>query len=498
MVKRAVYSQIEQIILLDESVIGSRCRENMIREAVEKGQCYIIEAGEAVAAFGILSRHFYDNYFIELLIVGEVYRRIGYGRMMLGFFKELCRPDKLFTSTNNSNLPMQKLLERCSFVRCGWIDCLDEGDPEVIYCFEKNQGNSDPLHEIRSFNRDIAAESDFSGAVHFSQPGKAAVEEAFGYANRGWNVQNNTLTRFNTTSISKIFTACGIVKLVEQGALGINDRLCDYLQFDNNPFSENITLYHLLTHTSGIADDADEEAGENYEDIFINKPNYRFRKASDLVENFIGKKPVFDPGSSCRYNNAGYVLLGLVIEKVTGIEYTQWIMENILIPWGLNSTFFPSMDEVNSNTAEGYISMQDGEQTIWKKNIYSITPVGTPEGGIYSNAADLSHMMRGLVDGKYFAHEYTQMLLTPKALHTDYGNIQHMMGFGFEFIMEGERIVYFKKDGSNPGVSAVMVYYPDSGTSLVILSNQNCNVWDMHHKIDEKFGLSKDKGRGRV
>lgn len=346
------------------------------------------------------------------------------------------------------------------------------------------------MSDLRDFIKALATENDFSGVIHFSQRNGDEYEEAFGYANMDWKVPNSTQTRFNTASISKIFTACGIVKLTEAGLLKLEDKLCDHLEFFGNPFSRDISIFHLLTHSSGIADDADEEAGEEYSDIFAGKPNYRFRKASDLVENFIGKIPVFEPGIGCRYNNAGFVLLGLIIEKVTGMEYKQWIIENILASWGLMSTFFPSMDEVNSNTAEGYFKEQSGNEPTWKKNIYSFPPVGTPDGGIYSTVGDLSRLMRGLAEGEFFTSEYTQKLMSPKVLHTDYGNIQHRMGFGFEFITADEHILYMKKDGSNPGVSAVMVYYPKSVTSLVLLSNTECNVWDMHKKIDEHLGLS--------
>jgi CubicO group peptidase (beta-lactamase class C family) len=349
----------------------------------------------------------------------------------------------------------------------------------------------DTLEEIRSFIGQTAQGMGFSGVIHYSKPG-ILVEEAFGYASRDWRVPNNSLTRFNTASITKVFTACGIVRLAELGLLDIGDRLEKFQQFAGSPFSRDITLYHLLTHTSGIADDADEEAGEKYEELFTDQPNYKFRKASDLVVNFIGKKPVFEPGRGCRYNNAGYVLLGMVIEKVTGQGYTDWIRENILDPWGLNDTCFPSMDEININTAEGYISEQRNGKTLLKKNIYSIPPVGTPEGGIYSTAADLDRLMRGLAEGRFLSCEYSKLMLTPKVHHADHGSIQHWMGFGFEFILRSERIVYLKKDGANPGVSAVMVFYPETETSLVLLSNEDCDVWEMHRRIDAELGLSRE------
>ncbi|HEX2947559.1 MAG TPA: serine hydrolase domain-containing protein [Clostridia bacterium] len=343
--------------------------------------------------------------------------------------------------------------------------------------------------DLPDFVGKMAGEFGFSGVIRLSRPGGMLYEEAFGSANRDWNIPNRIDTRFNTASISKVFTACGILKLAEKGLLKLDDRLAEHLKFEGEPFSRDITLYHLLTHSSGIADDADEEAGENYEDIFIDKPNYSFRRATDLVRNFIGKKPVFSPGGGCRYNNAAYVLLGLVIEKITGIEYKQWLAENILAPWGLENTFFSEMDRVNSNTAEGYIEAGEGSCKVWKKNIYSIPPVGTPEGGIYSTAGDLHLLLSGLTEGRFLRPDITKLILTPKVLHSDYGSFQHRMGFGFEFYMDGNRVLWIQKDGSNPGVSAVMAYYPDMGASLVILSNMNCDVWTMKHRLEKGAGL---------
>lgn len=348
------------------------------------------------------------------------------------------------------------------------------------------------ISELESFVHKLAIENGFSGAMHISRTGTADeihYENAFGYACMDWNIANNIVTCFNTASISKIFTACGIMKLGEQGSLTLDDRLCEYLHFEGDPFSRDITLYHLLTHSSGIADDADEEAGENYEDIFIDKPNYRFRKASDLIENFIWKPPVFEPGKGCRYNNSGYVLLGIVIEKITGMEYKEWITDNLLLPWGLTSTCFPAMDGINNNTAEGYVYEENEKGTRWRKNIYSIPPVGTPEGGIYTTVGDLNRLLRGLAAGSFFNEHYTRLLLSPQIYHAEYGEIEHYMGFGFEFYMAGDKIFRIQKDGSNPGVSAVMSYYPETAATIIILANVNCDVWKIQKKLEDKLGI---------
>lgn len=139
MVKQADVSRIEEIVALDEAVMGTRCREPLLRQAVGDGECYVVLNENAVMGFGILDYSFYENGFIKLLIVGSGWRRRGFGRLLVETFKELCRTEKLFTSTNSSNRPMQMLLADCGFERCGRIDRLDEGDPELVYCFERNR-----------------------------------------------------------------------------------------------------------------------------------------------------------------------------------------------------------------------------------------------------------------------------------------------------------------------------------------------------------------------
>lgn len=135
-IQQATLSQWEGIISLDESVIGSRSRAEQIRQGVEHGLVYTITIKKEIVAFGLLNRHFYGRYFLELLIVKQEHRRRRLGETLLCAVQEQFGIESLFTSTNVSNLPMQKLLEKCGFKRCGWISQLDENDPEIVYCYQ--------------------------------------------------------------------------------------------------------------------------------------------------------------------------------------------------------------------------------------------------------------------------------------------------------------------------------------------------------------------------
>lgn len=116
----------------------------------------------------------------------------------------------------------------------------------------------------------------------------------------------------------------------------------------------DVTITHLLTHTSGIADDADEEAGEKYVDLFIDKPNYSIRKCKDFIPQFAYKEPIFRAGTGVRYNNCAFALLGIVIEEVCHISYTEYVSKNIFDVCRMNNTGFYSKDHDNAAIAEGY------------------------------------------------------------------------------------------------------------------------------------------------
>jgi len=122
-------------------------------------------------------------------------------------------------------------------------------------------------------------------------------------------------TKFDTASITKLFTAVAIVQLIDNGAIRLDDQITELLDLSGTAIPDDVTISHLLTHTSGIADDADEEEGESYEDLFKNKPNYSIRNCIDFLPQFAYKKPKFKAGTKVSYNNCAFVLLVLATRK---------------------------------------------------------------------------------------------------------------------------------------------------------------------------------------
>ncbi|WP_238907214.1 serine hydrolase domain-containing protein [Clostridium sp. YIM B02506] len=337
------------------------------------------------------------------------------------------------------------------------------------------------------------AERNFSGVCMLKIKGETVFEKAYGFANRAFKIENKVDTSFDTASVTKIFTAVAILKLVEQGNLNLDDKIVNIIDLEGTKIPNDVTVEQLLNHTSGIADDADEEAGEDYADLFIHSPNYAIRECKDFLKNFAYKEPNFKAGSNVRYCNCSFILLGLAIEKITGMKYQDYVAKNIFKKAGMSGSGFFSMDEINENTAEGYINITDTEEKIigYKKNIYSYPPTGTADGGAYTTAEDLNRFLVAVKNGILLSKEYSDILMHA---HCDFCEskegyeilgLHKRNGYAFEFFMINDEKEPFciYKDGCNYGVSAMFSYYPEKDISLVILSNQECNVWAMRKEI---------------
>ena len=343
--------------------------------------------------------------------------------------------------------------------------------------------------QIESLYEEYFKEHNFSGSGLVKGGECILFNNAYGYAHRGFKVLNTIDTRFDTASVTKLYTAVAILQLVDKGVLRLDDKITEIVDLKGTKIPNDVTITHLLTHTSGIADDADEEAGEKYEDLFINKPNYSIRNCIDFIPQFAYKEPVFKAGTSVRYNNCAFVLLGLVIEKLTCRKYQDYVSENIFKKCRMVNTSFCSKDDADAKIAEGYFIIGKDKEglPIWRKNIYSYPPVGTADGGAYTSVGDLDVFIRSLKDGKLLSKEISQELFKPQCsiIQTfEWGKI--INGFGFHFLYDNSNnLVRMYKEGQNAGVAAMFAYYPSIDTTSIILANQTCNIWELHWKVEQ-------------
>ncbi len=341
--------------------------------------------------------------------------------------------------------------------------------------------------------REYANEHHFSGVCMLKKGDTPIFEKAYGFANRAFRIPNRVDTRFDTASITKIFTAAAVLQLVQKGLLSLDGRITEIVDLSGTKIPRDVTIESLLNHTSGIADDADVEAGEEYSTLFADSPNYAIRECGDFLKNFAYKEPNFKAGTNVRYCNCSFVLLGMAIEAVTGLSYRTYVEKNIFAPAGMEHTAFLSIDGINENTAEGYICLREESGGVYgyRKNIYSYPPRGTPDGGAYTTAEDLNRFLDAVLGNVILEEPYSSRFLMPHCKFTQdkswWGlpGMYERNGYGFEFLMfdEGKTPFCIYKDGQNDGVAARFSYYPQSDLRLVLLSNQDCDVWQMTREI---------------
>jgi len=350
---------------------------------------------------------------------------------------------------------------------------------------------------IEEYLRERAARDEFAGVVAIRSGERDLLMAAHGLASRAWNAPVTIETRFDVASITKLFTAVGALQLIERGAFDLDTSVVEFLDLAGTTISPEVTPYHLLTHTSGIADDADEEAGERYEDLFRDTPNYVFVNTVDALRNFAHKPPNFAPGQGCRYCNASYVLLGLMIERATGVHFRDYVSEHVFARAGMERSGFFRMDVVEPDVAEGVeaIRADDGSITGWQRNIYSYPPIGAPDGGAHITVGDLFRFHDALVAGTLLGPEMTAAMLSPKEPYRDHsprslgsgdGSVAHLMGYGLEFEIDASGAVRsYWKEGVNVGVSALFRHYPGLDITVAVLAIGEDAAWPVVHAIDD-------------
>jgi CubicO group peptidase (beta-lactamase class C family) len=341
---------------------------------------------------------------------------------------------------------------------------------------------------LHQYFTDLEQAHEFSGVVLITQGEVQLFSGAYGYASRPWKVRNTLNMRFDTASITKLFTSVATLQLIERGALSLDTSVIGFLGLEDTTISKEVNVFQLLTHSSGIGDDCEEEDGERYEDLWRTKPNYCVTTTADFLPQFAHKPPNFPPGQGCRYCNCSFVLLGLMIEKATGMTFRDYVRENVFARAGMNRSGFFQMDRVHENVAEGADPVRDegGNVVGWKKNIYSFPPIGSPDSGAHVTAGDLDRFFRAVKAGELLSPELTQAFLTPQVPYRDTDEGTTMYGFGLLFYLDKSGdVVCYQKEGINAGVSGIIRHFPDQDINVVILSNMEAGVWEPVWKVHE-------------
>jgi CubicO group peptidase (beta-lactamase class C family) len=343
---------------------------------------------------------------------------------------------------------------------------------------------------LEDFLREQAATDAFSGAVLVAKDGRPTLEEAYGLANREANEANNTDTRFNIGSVGKMFTAVAIAQLVEEGKLAFDDTIGEHLTGLRADIAA-LTVDQLLTHTSGLGDFMRNGYPEEAKAA---------RTAADLLPLVINQPLEFKPGTRESYSNSGYVVLGAIIEVITGQSYYDYVREHIFQPAGMTRTgWFPPGQDTD-NTAVGYMAGGGAPSTVTQRPSGSnnasddkagapgsvtdnsnVVPWGNPSGGAYATVGDLQRFAEALLANELLSAEMTTTVLDGKV---PMSNGAAEVAYGFtDGTVNGVRIV--GHSGGAPGVAAAVDIYPDLGHVVVILANYDGAVDPVRDKITE-------------
>ena len=319
----------------------------------------------------------------------------------------------------------------------------------------------------------------FRGCVLITQNEKPLFEHVSGYADLA-NERPNTLdTRFPTASAGKVFVATAILKLMEQGRLRLTDTLADIFPFGLHAIDLAVTIEQLLTHTSGIPDYFDESVMDDYSELWKDTPNYKIRSSKDLLPLFWDKPMLCMPGERFQYNNAGYVLLGLVIEALTNMPFDAFLSGAVLHPANMQDTGYYELDRLPKKCANAYIF--DEAKNEFYTNIYSVDVKGTGAGGAYTTVTDIGRFWNALFDGTLLKQNTVQRMLQPYSKDDSC-----KYGYGVWLRKRGDAYIPYMQ-GCDPGVSFLSSYEPSTGLCITLVSNFGDNVWKLNRSILEQL-----------
>lgn len=319
----------------------------------------------------------------------------------------------------------------------------------------------------------------FSGSVLVTRGAETLLEVCHGLADRSAGTPVTPRTRFALASLSKPYTAAAVLSCWRDGILDVRAPVHELLPPERRPATlpAAVTVHHLLTHTSGIGDYAEEDPSlpgyvADYGSIWREVPPARMERPDDFLPLYGDCTPVSAPGEEYHYCNAGYVLLAAVLEAVTGQEFATVVRERVLEPAGMSASGYLRSDEAWPDVALGYLpELSPGSPR--RTNIHAVPVVGGGDGGALSTPRDVDAFLRAVASAALLGPEVTAQMLSRHVRTDDEGWMGYGMHVGDGWIGHG---------GGDPGVETGCRYYTASDECLVVLCNEEGGLnaaWDV-------------------
>jgi CubicO group peptidase (beta-lactamase class C family) len=309
--------------------------------------------------------------------------------------------------------------------------------------------------KIDSLINDYYKQGYFNGSVLVAQNGEILFEKGFGYANFEWNIKNTPSTKFRIGSLTKPFVSLLIMQLVSEGKMELHKPITAYLPDYRKDIGDSITVFNLLTHTSGLPDYTD---GPGFWSDSV-KNNYT---KDYVLHHFCSKNLEFKPGQKFEYSNTGYFILGLIIEKVTEKSFNTYLREKLLNPLKMENTGIDCSDSVILQRACGYIKATDhliNAPYINFDNIFTA-------GGMYSTVDDLFLFDKALFGSELLSDSLKSIMFTP---YLD----EYALGWGtknYEFVSQ-KTIKVIAHSGSIKGFKSIFFHIIDNHSVIILLDN---------------------------
>lgn len=314
-------------------------------------------------------------------------------------------------------------------------------------CGGEDQPNikiSEPLDQ-QSLEGYIASQN-FSGSVYIAKSGQVLLNKGFGFANRNTESENTPDTKFRIGSLTKQFTAVAILSLMEQGLLQLDDYVIEHI--NDFPHGDQITIKQLLTHTSGLA---------NYTELSVFEEALKeYRSPNQLITMFKNLPLEFTPGSQFSYSNSGYIVLGAIIEKLSGMSYQDYLTLNVFEPLNMLSSDYGTNEIANGAEALGYKA--DGS-----KAGFIDMSIPFSAGALVSTVNDLAKWDQALYDNALLNAESTALMFTPSLN-------QYALGWSVTKIAQTSEPIHVH-GGNILGFSSVIIRFPQTNKLIVVLSN---------------------------
>ncbi|WP_245822955.1 serine hydrolase domain-containing protein [Brachybacterium avium] len=308
-------------------------------------------------------------------------------------------------------------------------------------------------------------DSAFSGVIRVDHGGTTVLEQGYGLADRAYEIAMTPGHRLGVASISKGFTALAIGALIDDGALALDAPVRPLLGEDLPEVDDAVTVQHLLAHTSGIGDYLDESAAE-ITDHVLEVPVHTLVDTEDFLSVLDGHPQVSIPGDHFEYNNAGYVLLALLAQRVAGCDFHELVRTRVLAPAGMTATDYPRMDELGGDVARSYLE-EEGLRT----NALHLPVRGSGDGGAVTTAADLAAFWPALLEGRIVSPSTLEALTAPRVVVEDE---EMRYGRGFWRGLDSELLIL---EGYDAGVSARTWHDPATGITASVLANHSDGAW---------------------